>query len=57
MQTCLKYFSLGLFNESLSMIMLDYVNSFASKWQESGENVIHRYLSSKSDIYAKMVGT
>jgi len=24
------------------MIMLDCVNSFASKWQESGENVIHR---------------
>jgi len=31
------------------MIMLDYVSSFASKWQESGENVINRYLSSKSE--------
>jgi len=57
MHTCLKYFSLGLCNECLSMIMLICVNSFASKWQESGENMIHRYLSSKSDIYAKMVGT
>jgi len=30
--------------------MLDYVISFASKWQESGENEINRYLSSKSDM-------
>jgi len=41
----------------LSAIMLDCVNSFASKWQESGENVIYGYLSSNSDIYAKMIGT
>jgi len=32
------------------MIMPDCVSSFASKWQESCENVINRYLSSKSDM-------
>jgi hypothetical protein len=57
MQTRLQYFSLGLSSECLSMIMLNCVNSFAIRWQESGENMIHRYLSSKSDIYAKIVGT
>lgn len=37
--------------------MLDFVNSFAIKWEGSGENVIHSYLSPKSDNYAKMLGT
>jgi hypothetical protein len=56
MQTFLKYFSLALFDECLSMIMLDFVNSFAIKWEGSGENGIHSYLSPKSDIYAKLLG-
>ena len=38
------------------MIMLDFVNSFAIKWEGSGENGIHSYLSPKSDIYAKLLG-